>query len=60
MLDGVYLRTNGEQVFQAVPARTIEQLQYTQITDIEFHHPFGGGDGLIVWPHLNINTMRKQ
>ena len=36
------------------------QLQYTQIINIEFHHPFGGGDGLIVWPHLNINTMRKQ
>lgn len=36
------------------------QLQYTQITDLGFHHPFGGGDGLIVWPHLNINTVRKQ
>ena len=36
------------------------QLQYNQITDIDFHKPFGGGEGLIVWPHGNINTLRKQ
>jgi hypothetical protein len=40
--------------------QTFQQLQYTQIIDLEFHKKFGGVPGLITWPHVNINTLRKQ
>jgi hypothetical protein len=39
--------------------QTFQQLQYTQIIDLEFHQKFGA-PGLITWPHVNINTLRKQ
>ncbi len=39
--------------------KTIQQLQYSQIVDLEFHKKFGK-EGLIIWPHVNINTLRKQ
>jgi hypothetical protein len=37
---------------------TFLQLQYTQISDIIFHKKFGK-DGLITWPHVNVNTLKK-
>jgi hypothetical protein len=39
--------------------QTFQQLQYSQIIDLEFHQKFGE-PGLISWPHVNINTLRKQ
>jgi hypothetical protein len=39
----------------------VQQLQYFQQTNIEFLPQFGGPPGaLIMWPHVNVNTMRKQ
>ena len=40
--------------------QTFQQLQYSQIIDLEFHKKFGDVPGLITWPHANINTLRKQ
>jgi hypothetical protein len=39
--------------------QTFQQLQYSQIIDIDFHQKFGE-PGLITWPHVNINTLSKQ
>ncbi|HEU5002699.1 MAG TPA: heme-binding protein [Actinomycetota bacterium] len=37
------------------------QLQYSQQTDIDFLPTFGGPPGsLIMWPHVNVNTLVKQ
>ena len=39
----------------------VQQLQYSQQTNIEFLQSFGGPPGqLIMWPHVNVNTLRKQ
>jgi hypothetical protein len=38
----------------------VMQLQYSQQTDIEFLPQFGNTDELIMWPHVNVNTLRKQ
>ncbi|MCK5867265.1 MAG: hypothetical protein KAG14_02615 [Mycoplasmataceae bacterium] len=40
--------------------QNFEQLQYSQIVDIEFHKKFNGEAGLISWPHVTINTLTKQ
>ncbi|MEL7533303.1 MAG: heme-binding protein [Bacteroidota bacterium] len=40
-----------------------DQLQYTQIIDLEFHRKFGSDpdkNDLIIWPHITINTLVKQ
>lgn len=39
-----------------------EQLQYSQQTNIDFLKKFGQSDptDLIMWPHVNINTLVKQ
>lgn len=36
------------------------QLQYSQITNIEFLWQFGNPDELITWPHVNVATLHKQ
>lgn len=36
-----------------------QQLQYFQQTDIDFLR-FSKDDPLITWPHVNVNTLRKQ
>lgn len=36
------------------------QLQYSQITTIEFLPQFGNASQLIVWPHVNVATLHKQ
>jgi hypothetical protein len=38
----------------------VQQLQYSQQTNIEFLPQFGNPDHLIMWPHVNVNTLRKQ
>lgn len=38
----------------------VQQLQYSQQTNIEFLPQFGNPDELIMWPHVNVNTLRKQ
>jgi hypothetical protein len=38
----------------------VMQLQYTQQTNINFLPQFGNPDELIMWPHVNVNTLRKQ
>jgi hypothetical protein len=38
----------------------VQQLQYSQQTNIEFIPQFGNADELIMWPHVNVNTLRKQ
>jgi hypothetical protein len=40
---------------------TFNQLQYFQQTDLNFLPTFGGPEGsLIMWPHVNVNTLVKQ
>jgi hypothetical protein len=40
---------------------TFNQLQYFQQTDLNFIPTFGGPEGsLIMWPHVNVNTLVKQ
>ena len=34
------------------------QLQYEQITNFEFH--FGTDGGTTLWPHIQVNTLRKK
>jgi hypothetical protein len=38
----------------------VQQLQYSQQTNIEFLPQFGNPGELIMWPHVNVNTLRKQ
>jgi hypothetical protein len=44
----------------AGPTEQVQQLQYSQQTNIEFIPQFGQPDSLIMWPHVNVNTLRKQ
>jgi hypothetical protein len=37
---------------------TFKQLQYSQQSDLNFIKK-RGGDGDILWPHVNVNTLRK-
>ncbi|MCO6360490.1 heme-binding protein [Roseivirga pacifica] len=54
-----------EEVENTNTGQVFDQLQYTQIIDLDFQHPLGK-DGkpdqskLIKWPHVTINTMVKQ
>ena len=34
------------------------QLQYEQISHFEFH--FGTDGGTTLWPHIQVNTLRKK
>lgn len=36
------------------------QLQYSQQTNLEFLPQFGNPGALIMWPHVNVNTLLKQ
>jgi hypothetical protein len=38
----------------------VQQLQYSQQTNISFLPQFGDPEQLIMWPHVNVNTLRKQ
>jgi hypothetical protein len=37
-----------------------QQLQYLQQTNLEFLKQFDGSGDLIMWPHVNMNTLLKQ
>jgi hypothetical protein len=37
-----------------------KQLQYSQQADLNFIPKFSGLEGTIMWPHINVNTLRKQ
>ncbi|RFZ94600.1 hypothetical protein D0C36_03380 [Mucilaginibacter conchicola] len=39
---------------------TFKQLQYAQQADLNFLPKLGGVPGVIMWPHVNVNTLRKQ
>jgi hypothetical protein len=36
----------------------VDQLQYEQIIDFEFM--FGSNGGTTKWPHIQVNTLRRQ
>ena len=39
---------------------TFQQLQYSQQTNLLFKEKFDGSGNLIMWPHVNMNTLAKQ
>lgn len=45
---------------QSSTGTVFEQLQYVQQTNIEFLPRFDDPNKLIMWPHININTLVKQ
>ncbi len=49
-----------ETVADAETGDQVVQLQYSQQTNIEFLPQFGNESQLIMWPHVNVNTLRKQ
>ena len=48
-----------ETVQDAATGTQFQQLQYSQVTNIEFLR-FKDTDPLIIWPHVNVNTLVKQ
>jgi hypothetical protein len=48
-----------ETIQDAKTGLQFDQLQYSQQTNLEFIKR-GDGKGLIVWPHVNVNTLVKQ
>jgi hypothetical protein len=49
-----------ETVQDPTTGNQIQQLQYSQQTNIEFLPQFGNPGQLIMWPHVNVNTLLKQ
>lgn len=49
-----------EKVKSQETGTVYEQLQYVQQTNINFLPQFGNPTELIMWPHVNINTLVKQ
>lgn len=49
-----------ETVRDPKTGQEVQQLQYSQQTNIEFMPKFGDPGQLIMWPHVNVNTLRKQ
>jgi hypothetical protein len=49
-----------ETVTDPKTGQQVQQLQYSQQTDIRFLLQFGDPDQLITWPHVNVNTLHKQ
>lgn len=39
---------------------TVQQLQYLQQSNLNFIKQFDGSGDLIMWPHVNLNTLQKQ
>jgi hypothetical protein len=39
---------------------TYQQLQYSQQTNLNFIQQFNASGQLIMWPHVNVNTLLKQ
>ncbi|MGH2720987.1 MAG: heme-binding protein, partial [Actinomycetota bacterium] len=49
-----------ETVRDPATGTAFAQLQYSQQTNIEFLPQFGNPGALIMWPHVNVNTLLKQ
>lgn len=49
-----------ETVEDPTTGTQFSQLQYSQQTNIEFLPQFGNPGALIMWPHVNVNTLLKQ
>lgn len=49
-----------ETVKDATTGDEVQQLQYSQQSNLEFLPQFGNPGELIMWPHVNVNTLRKQ
>ena len=47
-----------EEVYDEEFGGNIEQLQYEQIVDFEFM--FGSDGGTTKWPHIQVNTLRRE
>jgi hypothetical protein len=47
-----------EEVYDEAFGGNIEQLQYEQIVDFEFM--FGSNGGTTKWPHIQVNTLRRE
>ncbi|CAM1369324.1 peroxidase, FMP-type [Tenacibaculum xiamenense] len=47
-----------EEVYDEEFGGLIEQLQYEQIVDFEFM--FGSTGGTTLWPHIQVNTLRRE
>jgi hypothetical protein len=49
-----------ETVEDPITRTQFSQLQYSQQTNLEFLPQFGNPGELIMWPHVNVNTLLKQ
>lgn len=47
-----------EEIFDEKTEKIIDQLQYEQIVDFEFM--FGSDGGTTKWPHIQVNTLRRE
>lgn len=47
-----------EEVLDEESGKVIDQLQYEQIVDFEFM--FGSNGGTTLWPHIQVNTLRRE
>ncbi len=47
-----------EEVYDEEFGGLVEQLQYEQIVDFEFM--FGSTGGTTLWPHIQVNTLRRE
>jgi len=47
-----------EEIFDEKCGKVIDQLQYEQIVDFEFM--FGSNGGTTLWPHIQVNTLRRE
>lgn len=47
-----------EEVYDEDFGKVVEQLQYEQIVDFEFM--FGSDGGTTKWPHIQVNTLRRE
>jgi len=47
-----------EEIFDEESGKIIDQLQYEQIVLFEFM--FGSNGGTTQWPHIQVNTLRRE
>ena len=47
-----------EEIYDENTDKIIDQLQYEQIVDFEFM--FGSDGGTTKWPHIQVNTLRRE
>ncbi|HKK74761.1 MAG TPA: peroxidase, FMP-type [Saprospiraceae bacterium] len=47
-----------EEVYDEAFGGVVDQLQYEQIVDFEFM--FGSDGGTTLWPHIQVNTLRRE